>query len=233
MRLDSAVGGYMPEYIINKYKEKNAYWKHDGNPLRPHVQLTSGKHSGVFFNSDDVLNDFLFLNVIVHKLLAIAAGKKFSTKAIQKAIGPAMGAINLAHHMGGVVSNENGIFCPSGYAEKSSDEAGNKIMIFNRTKVFAGERLMLGEDVITTKKTVELTMDAIDRHNAETLEYVFTLINRSEFTHVRDREIIALYHEYHPNYEPEDCPYCKMGSVALRAKEGNNWQLLHQHYPIH
>jgi len=229
-KLDSSVGGYLPDYVIGKYIEKNAYWKHDGNPLRPHVLLTSGKHSGVFFNSDDVLHDFFFLNVIVHKFMAILASKKFSTKAIQKAIGPAMGAINLAHHMGGVVSHENGIVCPSGYAEKGFDEVGNKIMTFNRTKVYVGERLILGEDVITTGTTVELTMDAIDRHNAETLDYIVTLINRSDVTHIRGREIIALYHEHHPNYEPDDCPYCKTGSVALRAKEGNNWQLLHQNY---
>lgn len=28
------------------------------------------------------------------------------------------------------------------------------------------------------------------------------------------------------NYDPNDCPYCKAGSVAIKPKEGNNWALL-------
>ncbi|KKS85529.1 MAG: Orotate phosphoribosyltransferase [Parcubacteria group bacterium GW2011_GWA2_43_11] len=230
-KLDSAVGGFFPQYVIDKYIEKDGYWIHDGNPLRPHVQLTSGKHSGGFFNSDQLLHDYHFFHIIAHKFMAILASLGYSPKEIQKAIGPAMGAIFFAHHLGGVVSHENGRLCPSGYAEKGFDSEGKKIMTFNRTKVSRGERLLLGDDVITTGGTLDLTIDAIDLVEALTTEYIFALINRSGRTHIRGRKILALYENHLPNYEPEDCLYCKMGSIALRAKEGSNWQFLHQHYP--
>jgi len=28
------------------------------------------------------------------------------------------------------------------------------------------------------------------------------------------------------NYEPEECPYCKVGSEAIAPKEGDNWKRL-------
>lgn len=231
MQMDSSVGGYMPQYIIDKYNQKNAYWEHDGNPLRPHVELTGGLHSGAFFNSDPIMHDFFFLNVVAQKFTAILASMGYSTKEIQRIIGPAMGAILFAHHLGGVVSHENGIYCPSGFAEKSFDENGNKIMIFNRCKVNPFEKNQICEDVITTGGTVERTIDAIEKLESMVSEFILTLVNRSGLKEIRGRKIIALFDKHLPNYKPEDCVYCKMGSVALRAKEGNNWQLLHQHYP--
>lgn len=36
---------------IDRFKERDALWLHDGNVRRPHALLTSGKHSDGFFNS--------------------------------------------------------------------------------------------------------------------------------------------------------------------------------------
>ena len=157
----------------------------------------------------------------------------YPAKEIKRVIGPAMGAILFSHHLGGVVSHENGIYCPSGFAEKAFDASGKKIMIFSRCKINPFEKNLICEDVITTGGTVERTMDAIEKQETLVSELIFTLVNRSGLKEIRGRKIIALFDKHLPNYKPEDCKYCKMGSIALRAKEGNNWQLLHQNYPTH
>ena len=47
----------LSEKWMSMYEKGGALWVHDGNPLRPHALLSSGKHSDGFFNSELVMED--------------------------------------------------------------------------------------------------------------------------------------------------------------------------------
>ena len=61
------------EQWIEEYKRKNALWIHDGNRIRPHALLTSGKHSNGFFNSRLVIPDEVLLSEATSDLLELFA----------------------------------------------------------------------------------------------------------------------------------------------------------------
>jgi len=40
---------------------------------------------------------------------------------------------------------------------------------------------------------------------------------------VEDSKILPLLRLCIRNYEPNDCPYCAIGSMAIKPKQGDNW----------
>lgn len=205
---------------MDRFRQKGAYWVHDGNSRRPHALLTSGDHSSGFFNSEMISEDPILLDEASHTL-AVLVEEIVKLVRIKRVVGPAMGAIRLAHSLAVRISNRKNRTCLSGYTQDG---------VFKRTLVQVGEEVLCCEDVITTGASLEKTIRAVEDAGGIAIDVVVALVNRSNLTEVRGHKIISLISREMPVWKPEECPLCKEGSEALRPKEAGNWAKLNQTY---
>lgn len=211
---------------IEQYKQKGAFWIHDGNPQRPHALLTSGKHSSGFFNSELVMEDSILLDEACFDLVRLLEREGVTLNEVDRVVGPAMGAITLAHDISRHIGRARDRFCLRAYTEKETDDDGRKIMTFKKTAIRSGELILAVEDVLTTGGSVELTSRAVWRSGGTLLPFVAVLVNRSGLTEVDGKKIVALIDRPMPMWAPDECPLCKEGSEAIRPKGTENWSRL-------
>ncbi len=227
------------DHWIRLYKECGALWIHDGNPKRPHALLTSGKHSSGFFNSGLVTEVPSLLNAACDRLVVMfeetmggvndVIMKGDYIRLIERVVGPAMGAITIAHCIATSINKLYDGSCRCAFTEKD-DKGGDKRMILKRTALRHGETVLAVEDVLTTGGSVELTVNAVSEAGGETLPYILVLVNRSGLKEVGGKQIVALIDKPMPMWTPEECPLCKEGSQAIRPKGVENWAALNADY---
>lgn len=245
---------------IRCYEEKGALWIHDGNVKRPHALLTSGKHSNGFFNSGIVGEDPEVIEQACEDLSGCLILEGFDEATPDRVVGPAMGAITLAHGIAAAISMIRRRFmapnCLCAFAEKMvmyrviSQQSGTESiveadklaqgdlivvvekpkMVFRRTTVKPGEKVLLCEDVLTTGSSVDVTAQAVTAMGGIVLPYVAVLVNRSGLTEVSGKQIVALIDRPMPTWTPDECPLCKQGSEAIRPKGKENWARLNAKY---
>lgn len=215
-------------YWIREYNKRDALWIHDGNAKRPHALLTSGKHSGGFFNSRPIISDEPLLGEAAFHLAQLFFQQGGDPLAVQGIIGPQTGATKLANYIRLEFYYTTGLEYFSLSPAKSTE--GEKRMIFSKTdhESLRDMPVLLCEDVLTTGGSVELTAAAVEDAGGIVLPSVLVLVNRSGLTEVSGRKIIALIDSEMPIWEPHECPLCKQGSEALRPKD--NWARLNADY---
>lgn len=218
---------------IDVYRHRGALWIHDGKPQRPHVVLRSGKHSNGFFDSELVVEDPIILDDAAHDLAGLVAEAGLDLNDVVRVVGPAMGAITLAHDLTRHISHRrlwNGIPILRAYTEKE-DSGGVTRMVFKRTKIGKSDRVLLVEDVLTTGASVELSAQAVLDAGGSILPFVATLVNRSGMNMVNGKTIVSLIDKPMPMWPAADCPLCKQGSPALaNPKMVENWARLNAQY---
>lgn len=219
-------------YWTNKYREKGAFWLHDGNPKRPHALLTtSGKHSNGFFNSELVMENTFLLSEACSYLVELLVEQGLKLEGIDRVVGPAMGAITLAHGISYSIGCERGYACLRAYTEKHEvNHPGQVIMVFKRTAIHPLEQILLCEDVITTGDSVGLMVMAIASSGGVVLPFIATLVNRSGLKEINGKRIVALIDYPMPMWRPEECPLCQQGSEAIWPKDVKNWARLNASY---
>ncbi|MEK7630726.1 MAG: phosphoribosyltransferase family protein [Patescibacteria group bacterium] len=215
---------------IKKYQEKQAFWLHDSNPRRPHALLTSGKHSGGYFNSKLVTEDATLLGEASRDLVdQLLQDSSFDINDIDRVVGPQTGATRLAESIATEVTIKRGRLCAWASPAKAG-EGEHKTMVFTDTKVGLGEKVLLVEDVLNTGGSIRLTAQAVEVAGGSVLPYTAVLVNRSGFNEVDGRKIISLINHSMPIWVPEKCPLCKVGSEAIRPKGIESWQQLNASY---
>ncbi len=214
-----------------EYKRKGALWVHDGNPVRPHALLTSGKHSNGFFNSRLVIESEELLSMaardLVTKLLRIDS---YVIDSLDCVVGPATGATKLAML---IARDINSYFPPDHwrfwYSPKKGETENGRIMVFQENMhPYRYDEVLLCDDVLTTGGSLKLTENAVERDSAFVLPFVLVLVNRSGFKSVNGKRIISLVDREMPIWKKDECPLCKNGSKAIRPKD--NWELLNAEY---
>ena len=196
--------------------KRGGIWKYEG--IGPHVLLTSGMHSGWFFDisyaiCEDPRGAEFLAELLVRKL------KKEIGDLLSKAtrvVSSAMAGIILGHE----VAKKLGI--KFAYCDKEGND-----QVLKRVSLKDNEVILQIEELITTLSTTQKVTRAILRNNpkVEILQrngkiIVGTIIHRPpEFKENPDYEIIALWQKEIQSYHPEECPMCKQGSKALRFKE--------------
>lgn len=216
---------------VRVYKQKGALWIHDGNPQCPHVLLTSGKHSDGFFNSELVMEDPSSLDKACAFLLHLLEKEEAQLGPLgaDRVVGPAMGAITLAHDMARHISRQQNSQCLRSYVEKEG-EGKDKRMVFRRTSVCPGEQVLLVEDVLTTGESIELAAEAVIQAGGILRPCVAVLVNCSGLAEIGGKKIIALIDHPIHNWGREGCPLCASGSEAIRPKISDNWERLNSHH---
>lgn len=211
---------------IKRYQDRGAYWQHDGNMSRPHALLTKGGHSDGYVKSEFVLEDPALLGQACSDLLmSLRLSDAAFLYKVQRVVGPAMGAITIAHDVARQISEKFSHQCLRAYVEKETYG-----MSFKRTNIKDGEEILLVEDVLTTGGSIENTVDAVVEAGGNLIPYVGVLVNRSGLTTVRGMKIISLITTTMKIWTPKECPFCKNGSEAIRPKEGDNWDCLTAKY---
>jgi len=196
------------------YEENNAL-------LSGHFKLSSGKHSPNYLQSAKVLED----PKVAEKLLSeLAKQIKEANIKIDTICSPAIGGLlagyELARHLG-----VRFIFT----------ERVNGVMTLRRGfEVSEGEKVLICEDIITTGGSALEAAAEIEKRGAEVVGFA-AIANRGLCKRVgsnleakpecklpNDLPFFALEDFVFDTYNPEDCPMCKEGSVAIKPGSRGN-----------
>ena len=235
---------------IKGYQKRKALWLHDGNPRQPHAILSSGNHSSGYVHSESVLQDAFFMNDAARDLISLLKYNGLDIDTVDCMVGPAMGAITIAHDLSrycapcrrifaekeqkvtiqrGGVQRTIGIeeLMPWDVVVRKESEA---TLRFKRNMIRPGEKVLLVEDVLTTGSSIHTMMRAVSEMGGVVLPYVAVLVNRSGLKEIHGLKIVALINRPMPMWKPEECELCKKGSEAVRPKEHANWTRLNRTY---
>ncbi len=210
---------------MDVYREKDAFWLHNGNPKFPHAILTSGKHSNGFFNSRLVIPYDELMGEAASDLVEKMKIQIEPMLTIDMVVGPQTGATKLSRLICGEVAKYTRSHCFWSSPAKGEID-GRKAMIFEseEKELFSGRSVLLCEDVLSTGGSIDLTVEAVLNAECIVLPCVLVLVNRSGLKELNGKKIVALIDREMTMWEPDDCPLCKQGSSAVRAKD--NWALL-------
>ncbi len=177
-------------------------FRKSGALLEGHFRLTSGLHSGRYLQCALVLQ---------HPDHAAALGETLAARMRELApspdfvIAPALGGILVAHEIARSLGIR-GLFA----------ERQDGVMTLRRGfRIEPGERCYVVEDVVTTGGSTRETMEVAQRSGA-TVIATGSLIDRSGGRTDLGVPRAALATLDVPNYQPDQCPLCKAGSVAVK-----------------
>lgn len=203
------------EQIIQWFDLCDAIWMHDGNPKKPHAELTSGKCSNGFFDCMRVLKYPQFNHV-----LAFHLAKKLRTQGITDVdwvIGSPYAAITFSYE---VAKHFDAIHA---FPEKDPSFPKGKKMVWRRLIIPKGAKVLQIEELITTSGTFQEVRQAIECGNPEPVEFlpeVGVLVHRPPKlpADYGNRKVVALLKREVWAVEQSKCHLCKAGSVRYGPK---------------
>lgn len=208
-------------FIISHLKRMDAAWLYDGDPSKPHAELTSGLHSNGFF---DCLRAFsrpglcaFLADFLAQELKAQDLGR------VDWVVGSAYAAITFSYEVA------KSLGAVHGFVEKDPADPKGKRMVWQRMTIPEGSRVLQAEELITTAGTFLEVRRAIQEGNAEPVDFlpvVGALVHRPPKLPVDYGlfKVFALLEIEIQAFKPEECPWCKSGSKALRPK--THWKEL-------
>jgi orotate phosphoribosyltransferase len=183
------------EEVMRKFEEAGAIQK-------GHFKLTSGVHSDIYIQCAQVMQYPEFMNNLCSEL-----GKKFRGEDVDVIVGPAVGAIIMAHVMARVL----GPWVRAIFTEREN----GKMTLRRSFKIKKGEKVLVVEDVTTTGSSVKEVIDIVKERQGKVVG-VGALIDRSggkiDFG-VKTQSLLTLDIKI---YLPEVCPLCKKGIPAVK-----------------
>jgi orotate phosphoribosyltransferase len=181
-------------------RETLARYEKRGALLRGHFRLTSGLHSDIYLQSALVLQHPEDAAALGEGLAAV-----FRDERAHTVLAPAIGGILVAHE----VARALGV-------RALFTERENGVMRLRRGfTLSAGERCLVVEDVITTGGSTREVVQCVQEHGGVVVG-VGCLIDRSGGTATFPVKRAALATITAATYQPESCPLCKSGSVAVK-----------------
>jgi len=177
-------------------------FKQSGALLEGHFKLTSGLHSDRYLQCALVLQ---------HPDHAAALGRALASRLRELAdspdlvIAPALGGILVAHEVARSLG-VRGLFA----------ERQDGVLTLRRGfRIEPGERCYVVEDVVTTGGSTRETMEVAQRAGARVIA-AGSLIDRSGGRTDLGVPRAALAVLDVPTYQPDSCPLCQAGSVAVK-----------------
>jgi len=205
-----------------------AYW-FDKNPPGYHALLTSGKHSNGYINLSKA---YQYVNVveILGSQLAIRLKREIHRRRkefgkISRIVSP----FSVAHLSQSLARDL--YIRKLAYFEKNREGE----IYLRRFDVDSQESVMIFDDLTTTGKTIKKMWLVLSEIGVKIFPAVGVIVYRpppksGKFIVVEDKggkhkiPVISLVYKEIAVFNPEDCPWCKKGSVAVRPKE--NWEKL-------
>lgn len=182
-------------------KEIKEAFAQSGALLSGHFILRSGLHSDRFFQCAMVLRFPDMAEQLCRALAAQVAASDIGP--VDAVIAPALGGLVVGHEMAralGVMSI---------FAEK---EGGALAM--RRFEIERGKRYLVAEDVVTRGGRVQETIDLV-LAGGGVVAGVAVLVDRSAGAVSFDVPLVYLQQMAPQVWEPDTCPMCKAGDVAV------------------
>jgi orotate phosphoribosyltransferase len=212
-----------PHECVRWYQDRGAFSEHDGKSANiPHPILTTGLHSSKYCNSAVVLQDSR-LTYRLCQSLRDRLDRRMDTATIHRVVGPETGGRTVASMLALAISNKHDTSCLWSFTKKVEVEGGELAVVFGPTAVKEGEIVLICDDVITKGSAVLGAAHLVKSHGGTTVPFFAAFLDQSLGNEVEGREIVSNFERPLPAWEKKDCPYCDLGSPALRPKE--NWQL--------
>lgn len=169
-----------------------------------HFLLTSGLHSGVYFEKFRLLEHPEYLSILTNKIAEHfnpdISGKDFDTVA-----GPTTGGIVIAYEVAKILDKR----CI--FAEKT----GQGRDFLRGYKIKKGEKILIVDDVFTTGGSIRDVIAAVKNRGA-IVTGIGIIVDRSEHTPDFGIPFFAVYKKIVKNYTPESCPFCKKGIKLIK-----------------
>lgn len=233
---DSTFSFLTKEEMIAIFNYFGAFWQYEGKPCpeKPHALLKSGLHSNGFIVCKDVLQYPFFCSFFASQILKHLRrthGCFAKGQTIDVVVSSAYSAITLGYEVARkIVSNE--LNQKIEYIPVEKDEKGNPTII--RGGIDPSKNVLILNELMTTgsgstweTKRAVLACNG-SGNSPKIIEPSYVLVHRSKDYELLDgSKVFPIFHFDIENYKPEECPYCKAGSEAIKPKLDNNWDRLH------
>ena len=172
--------------ILEIFRRSNAL-------MRGHFELSSGLHSGHYFQCAQVLQHTVQATQVCREL-----ARRFRKTRPTVVIGPATGGIVVAHEMARALGAR------AMYAERVDAE----MQLRRGFTVTKKDRVLIVEDAITTGESARKVAELVEALGARVVG-IGTIVDRSggkvKFPGYRYAKLLALAFE---TFKPHDCPLC-------------------------
>lgn len=200
------------EEILHWFDLCDAAWVHDGDPKKPHAELTSGKCSNGFFDCLRVLRYPNLTEILARQLVTLLANRIDKPDWV---IGSAYAAITFSYEVAKAFGAMHW------FVEK--DPADAKKMTWARMQLPFSAKVMQIEELITTSGTMMEVRRAVEEGNTEPVKFlpvVGALVHRPPKlpADYGDREVVALVEKEIWAVDPSECSLCQAGSIRYRPK---------------
>ena len=172
--------------------------------LHGHFCLTSGLHSNIYFQCAK-LYQYPDITEKIGKMLA----EKLKDIEFDTVISPAVGAVIIGYETAKQAKKRN-LFV---------ERKDGQMQLRRGYTLKKGERIVIVEDVITTARTINETLDAIKDFGAE-LAGVACIVDRT--SRRSSYNLTSLLQIDPVVYEPDKCPLCKEGIPIEKPGSRNN-----------
>ena len=237
------VFGLNPDLFLTRFMTKEemkaifnffaAFWQYEGEPCkeRPHALLKAGGHSNGFISCKEVLQYPRLCVLFASEIFKLIREKVKNPGRIDVVVSSAYSAITLGWEVARLISET--FNCEVEYIPVEKDENGNPTII--RGGIDSGKNVLIINELMTTGSgSTWETKQAVLKCNGENpapqiIEPAFVLVHRSKDMMLTDGSAIQpIFHFDIENFKPEECPYCKVGSEAIKPKVDDNWKRLHR-----
>ncbi|HVV39305.1 MAG TPA: hypothetical protein VHD31_03185 [Candidatus Paceibacterota bacterium] len=215
--------------FLKTFKELGAIWQHDRHPDRPYALLTSGKISDFFFNASKVIEQPRVLGAVSDELVRLAK-QEDPELSPDFVVGPAQGAISLAHEVAGSLPPARSWFTE--LPKNPEDGTDQELLRFE-----PGSEALLGvrvEDVVTTGGSAMKTKDAVLRRNSAVkfAPFLLCIVNRSGSPTLSDgTKIISLISVTPKTWDRGSNPFVPgRGELVEPVRPKVNWDALTRAY---
>ena len=175
-------------------------FKDTGALLEGHFILTSGLHSGRYFQCAKV-----FQFPWHAEELCRGISEYFQKDAIDLVVSPAVGGIVVGQEVARLLKVRS-IFL---------ERVDGSMTLRRGFEVSKGERVLMVEDVTTTGGSVKEVIDVLRNQGCDIVA-VAAVVDRSGGSIAFELPYFSLFQMEVTNYNPGDCPMCQSGSTAVK-----------------
>lgn len=171
-----------------------------GALLEGHFLLTSGLHSGIYWEKFKVLQYPEFTSTLCGMI-----ADHYRNEKIDVVAGPTTGGIILAFE------TARNLGTRSIFAEKDSDGRSFRRGFF----INPGERVLIVDDILTTGGSVIEVIEAVNKLNGD-IRGIGILVDRSDRKIDLGAPLFSCLRSETQTYQPEQCPLCRRDLPLVR-----------------